>query len=123
MKRLPSLAAALVFAVDVPAQAACPVAEHLIDAYGISFAGFGKPLPKAGRPLLSGARSADLVVVRLPNRKGEVPDGFLHSALIDKASGKTWIRRKGGFVPVDEWYGPVTLKAPDLRGCALETYR
>jgi hypothetical protein len=123
MNRLSSLAAALVFAFTMPAQAACPVAEHLIDAYGISFSGFGKPLPKAEHPLLSGARTADLVVVRLPNRKGNVPDGFLHSALVDKGSGTVWIRRKGGFVPVDEWYGPVKLKTPDLAGCAVEAYR
>jgi len=123
MKRLPSLAAVLVFACAMPARAACPVAEHLIDAYGISFSGFGKPLPKAGRPQLHGARAADLVVVRLPNRKGNVSDGFLHSALVDKGSGTVWIRRKGGFVPVDEWYGPVKLKAPDLAGCAVEAYR
>ena len=123
MKPLSSLAAALVFGCSLPAQAACTAAEHLIDAYGISFSGFAKPLPKAARPLLQGARTADLVVIRLPNRKGKVPDGFLHSALIDKGSGTVWIRRKGGFVPVDEWYGPVKLKAPDLAGCAVEAYR
>ncbi|MFC5478989.1 hypothetical protein [Massilia suwonensis] len=123
MKRLSSLAVALVLGFNLPAQAACPAAEQLIDAYDISFSGFGKPLPKAERPQLHGARTADLVVVRLPNRKGKVPDGFQHSALLDKGSGTVWIRRKGGFVPVDEWYGPVKLKAPDLAGCAVEAYR
>ena len=123
MTRLPSLAAALLLAVAVPARAACPVAEQLIGAYGISFSGFDTPLPRAERPLPHGARAADLVVVRLPNKKGQVPDGFVHTALVDKGSGKIWIRRRGGFVPVDEWYGPVTLKAPDLAGCAVEAYR
>jgi len=33
LQRLSSLAAAVVLALNLPAQAACPVAEHLIDAY------------------------------------------------------------------------------------------
>jgi hypothetical protein len=121
MKRIFSLAAALVLAL--PAQAACVAADQLVQAYGISFSGFARPIPKVARPLEHGARTADLVVVRLPNAKGEVPDGFAHSALINKENKRAWIRRKGGFVPVDEWYGPVKLDSVDLGGCVVEPYR
>ena len=123
MKHLSSLAAAFILLPGSPAQAACTAADHLVERYGISFSGFDKPLPKAGQPRVHGARAEDLLVIRLPNRKGEVPDGFRHSALIDKEKGQAWIRRKGGFVPVDEWYGPVKLARLDLTGCAVEAYR
>ena len=123
MKRIPGFAAALALALALPAQASCSAADRLVDTYGISFSGFGKPIPKAARPLEHGARTADLVVIRLPNRKGNVPDGFAHSAVINKENGRAWIRRKGGFIPVDEWYGPVKLDKIDLGGCVVEPYR
>ena len=121
MKRIFGFVAAL--ALALPAQAACSAADRLVQTYGISFSGFGKPIPKAARPLEHGLRTADLVVIRLPNSKGEVPDGFAHSAVIDKENRQAWIRRKGGFVPVDEWYGPVKLEQIDLGGCVVEPYR
>jgi hypothetical protein len=121
MKRIATLAAALVLAC--PVQAACTAADRLVDTYGISFSGFQKELPEAPRPVGHGARSTDLVVIRLPNQKGDVPDGFIHSALINKESKQTWIRRKGGFVPVDKWYGPVKLETANLEGCVVEAYR
>jgi hypothetical protein len=68
-------------------------------------------------------RTEDLVVIRLPNKKGEVPDGFAHSAVINQENKHAWIRRKGGFVPVDEWYGPVKLETENLGGCVVEPYR
>ena len=121
MKRILGIVAAL--AAALPAQAACITADQLVHTWGISFAGFGKPIPKAARPLEHGARTADLVVIRLPNRKGDVPDGFAHSAVINKENRQAWIRRKGGFVPVDEWYGPVKLETLDLGGCVVEPWR
>lgn len=121
MKRILSLAALLLLCCRT--EAACPAAERLVDTYGISFSGFDKPLPKASRPLERGARTADLVVIRLPNKKGEVPDGYLHSAVLNKENGHAWIRRRGGFVPVDEWYGPVKMETTNLEGCVVETYR
>jgi hypothetical protein len=121
MKRIVVLAAALVLAS--PAIAACSAADRLVNTYGISFSGFKKHLPEAPRPVEHGARTADLVVIRLPNQKGDVPDGFMHSALIDKESRQAWIRRKGGFVPVDKWYGPVKLETVNLEGCVVEAWR
>lgn len=121
MKRILALAMAL--ALASPAIATCPVADHLVDTYGISFSGFKKQLPEAPRPVEHGARTADLVVIRLPNQKGEVPDGFMHSALINKESKQAWIRRKGGFVPVDKWFGPVKLETTNLEGCVVEAWR
>jgi hypothetical protein len=121
MKRLLGFLAAL--ALALPVQAACSAADRLVQAYGISFSGFTQQLPKASRPLEHGVRTDDLVVIRLPNKKGDVPDGFIHSAVIDKQNKHAWIRRKGGFVPVDEWYGPVKLETTDLGGCVVESYR
>jgi len=121
MKRICGLIVMLAFAQA--ANAACPVADQLIDTYGISFSGFTKALPETARPLEHGARAADLVVIRLPNRKGAVPDGFLHSALINKEAKRAWIRRKGGFAPEEKWYGPVKLDTVNLQGCAVEAYK
>lgn len=121
MRRMVGLGAAL--ALALPAQAACTAAERLVQAYAVSFSGFGKPIPAVPRPLEQGSRTEDLVVIRLPNGKGEVPDGFIHSALINKQHKRAWIRRRGGFVPVDEWYGPVKLETTNLEGCVVEAYR
>jgi hypothetical protein len=124
MKRIVGFAVAL--ALTLPARAAgaaCITADQLVQTYGISFSGFKKEIPKAPRPLEHGVRTADLVVIRLPNQKGDVPDGFAHSALINKDNKQAWIRRKGGFVPVDEWYGPVKLETVDLGGCVVEPWR
>lgn len=119
----PILGLVAVFALAPPVQAACTAAEQLVHTYGISFSGFGKPIPTAPRPLERGLRTADLVVIRLPDRKGDVPDGFAHSAVIDQGGRQAWIRRKGGFIPVDEWYGPVKLDKVDLGGCVVEPWR
>jgi hypothetical protein len=121
MKCILGLTAALVLAL--PAQAACTAADRLVQTYGISFSGFDKPIPKALRPLEHGVRTDKLVVIRLPNKKGDVPDGFIHSAVINQENQHAWIRRKGGFVPVDEWYGPVKLETVNLGGCVVEAYR
>lgn len=107
----------------LPAVAACPAAERLVKDYGISFSGFEKALPKVERSLERGARVEDLVTIRLRNKLGEVPDGFSHSAMINKQKQHAWIRRKGGFIPVDEWYGPVKLAPSELAGCKLEPWR
>jgi len=107
----------------LPAGAACTAADHIVDKYGVSFSGFSKAIPKVARPVLRGARVEDLVVIRLPNKQGQVPDGFVHSAVIDKEKRQAWIRRRGGFVHVDEWYGPIRLAQLDLAGCKLDSYR
>lgn len=107
----------------LPATAACPAADRLVDEYGIDFGGFGKAIPKVAQPVAGGTRADALVVIRLPNRKGNVPDGFRHSAVVDKEKQQAWIRRRGGFVPVDEWYGPVRVELRHLAGCVVEGWR
>ena len=121
MRQLLGFVTALSLAL--PATAACTAADRLVDEYGISFSGFKKTIPKVARPIERGARATDLVVIRLPNKKGEVPDGFTHSAVINKENMHAWIRRRGGFVYVDEWYGPVKLEKLDLKGCVAEPWR
>lgn len=110
-------------ALASPATAACTAADRLVDEVGIGFSGFKKQLPKVARPIERGTRVEDLVVIRLQNKGGEVPDGFSHSAVINKQKQQAWIRRKGGFVYVDEWYGPVKLASLDLGGCKVEPWR
>ena len=107
----------------LPARAACPAADRLVDAYGISFGGFEKAIPKVAQPIAGRTRADALVVIRLPNKRGNVPDGFRHSAVVDKEKQQAWIRRRGGFAPVDEWYGPVKVDARHLAGCKLEAWR
>jgi hypothetical protein len=103
----------------LPSSASCPIAEALIDQLGVSFSGFTKPISRVAQPAAAEA-TKDLVVVQLPNRKGYVPDGFFHSALIDRDNKRAWIHRTGGFLSVSEWYGPVDLPEIDLEGCATE---
>ena len=124
MKRLLCAIGCGVTAVPLALPAsACPVADLLIDIHGISFSGFDKAIPQGTPRFSHGTRTADLLVVPLPNKKGRVPDGFVHSALIDTAAKQAWIRRRGGFAHVDAWYGPVRLERVDLKGCAVEAYR
>jgi len=111
------------FAFSISAQANCPVADHLINEYGISFSGFKSELHKTRAPQLGRASSENAVLIKLPNKRGLVPDGFLHSALIIPSEKKAWIRRRGGFIPVEEWYGPLTLKIIDFKGCEVEKYK
>jgi len=101
----------------------CQVAENLIDKYGISFSGFKKEIPKLQEPLLHGMRSTDLILIPLKNKRGMVPDGFSHSALINIAEKKVWIKRTGGFATSLEWYGPINLNNIDLKGCKQEAYK
>ena len=121
MRQLLGFVTALSLAL--PATAACTAADRLVDEYGISFSGFKKTIPKVARPIERGTRTDDLLVIRLPNKQGEVPDGFTHSALINKETKRAWIRRRGGFVYVEEWYGPVKLGKLDLDGCKVSTWR
>ncbi|KQQ96998.1 hypothetical protein [Massilia sp. Leaf139] len=121
MRRILGLIAASIFAL--PASAACPAADRLVSEYGISFSGFKKQIPKVARPIERGTRIDDLRVLRLPNPKGHVPDGFTHAAVINKATMQAWIRRRGGFVYVEEWYGPMELRQRDMTACTLEPYR
>ena len=107
----------------LPVHAACPVADALVGQYGITFSGFEKQIPRVEQPAVHGVRTADLLVIPLPNKKGHVPDGFMHSALIDKERTQAWVQRKGGFIPVNEWYGPVKLTTTDLKGCVVTQYR
>jgi hypothetical protein len=75
--------------MTLPAKANCSVADALIKKYGISFSGFEVDLPRIFAPRLEGSRAEDLVVIRLVNKKGFVPDGFSHSALIDVSEKKS----------------------------------
>ena len=121
MRRILGFITAIGF--SLPAGAACPAADRLVAEYGITFSGFRKDIPKVTRPFERGTRVDELVVIRLPNPKGSVPDGFLHSAVVNKLKQQAWIRRRGGFVPVDEWYGPIKVDARQLAGCVVESWR
>jgi hypothetical protein len=110
--------------------AGCAAADKLIDKYGISFSGFERAIaPATARneaadkaPDTSGTKAADLVVIALSDKAVLVNDGYLHHALIDRAVKRAWIHRTGGFIGVDEWYGPVHLPHADLDGCVVERY-
>lgn len=108
MKRIVVITAAAIASGSV--FASCPVADALIEECGISFSGFERPVPKAGSEPKRDARTEELMYVALPNPKGHVFDGFTHTALVDKVRRQAWIHRTGGFVGVNEWYGPVELK-------------
>lgn len=101
----------------------CQIADKLVNEYGISFSGFKKEIPKIREPILRGMRSSDLILIPFINKRGLVPDGFFHSALINIAEKKVWIRRTGGFATSLEWYGPIELTDINLQGCKKELYK
>lgn len=115
--------ATLAVTATLPAKASCPVADALIAQYGISFSGFTHSLPRVPMPDERQSRPDDLVTLVLPNRHGNVSDGFSHSALINKDKKRAWILRTGGFVSVYEWYGPIALPVSDFSGCVTEPGR
>jgi hypothetical protein len=121
MRTAVTLVASLIGALSaLPAHAACPLADSLIDQYGISFSGFERAIPRVAAPAEKSARASALVQIRLPNRKGAVPDGFNHLAVINTEEKRAWIWRTGGFLHVREWYGPIPLQKIDLTGCLAE---
>lgn len=102
------------------AWAGCAVADALIGQYGISFSGFTQSLPRVALPAEQQSRPQALLTLDLPNRNGQVRDGFSHTALINKEQKRVWILRTGGFAGVYQWYGPVALPDADFAGCRTE---
>ena len=68
----------------------------------------------------TGTRADSLTTLSLPNGRSVVPDGFFHSALINKSDKRAWMLRVGGFPSVYEWYGPVEMENIDLKGCTVD---
>ncbi|WP_211442750.1 hypothetical protein [Collimonas humicola] len=114
-----TIAAAVTIATP-PDRANCAVADALIGQYGISFSGFTQSLPRVALPAEQQSRPQALLTLDLPNRNGQVRDGFSHTALINKEQKRVWILRTGGFAGVYQWYGPVALPDADFAGCKTE---
>lgn len=117
-----SWAAVVVLVFANTASAHCQLADTLVDAYGISFSGFTKPLPKVSEHAREQMAGQALLLLSLKNPRGSVADGFEHSALIDLKNDRAWIERRGGFIGVDEWYGPVALVDYTVLGCDVARY-
>lgn len=96
---------------------ACPLSESLMARYGVSFSGFGTPIPESAPP--DTARGGPFVRVRMPDR-ANVADGFHHTIVMDRSTKKVWILRTGGFVGVYQWFGPVDAVDASLDDCRLE---
>lgn len=120
MKRV--LAACGIFIWAHTAMAQCKLADTLIEAYGISFSGFSKALPKVSDHVRTQMAGQALLLIPLKNRRSSVADGFEHSALVDLKKDLAWIERRGGFAGIDEWYGPVALVDYTVMGCEVERY-
>lgn len=118
MLKLSIFSALMLFTIF--ARAECPVADQLISKYGISFSGFKTYPPKSNPPHLRSGDNA--VLIMLPNKKGYVPDGFFHSAVISTVGNRVWLHRIGGFPSVNEWYGPIEVGKLNLTGCRFEKY-
>lgn len=82
----------------------CDAAKAVAEQYGISPVGFSRDIPKAEQPSVK-ARGWVADVLEGP----VVPDGARHTVFIDMATHRAWIHRRGGFVLLDEWYGPVDV--------------
>lgn len=101
-------------------RAQCPLAQSIVSTWGISFSGFSKPLPLVAPAQRARMAGRNLLLLKLSNPRGAVADGFEHAVLLDLKSNQGWITRHGGFVGVDEWYGPITLPDRTVIGCDVE---
>lgn len=111
MKKLLFLMAVLLPAVSW----ACPMADVLVNRYGISFMGFRVTIPNSAGPALP---ESQLLQIPLASN-ALVSDGLYHTAFVDEASGRAWILREGGFIPIHQWFGPVDVSEVSVEGCTL----
>ena len=113
MRRL----ALLLLALPAAPAWSCDVAAYLVKTWGISFAGFERPIMPAPQNLPSSWNQADVLTIFLNSNPDLIKDGFEHRALVNPRLKQAMILRTGGFGGVHEWYGPVQLMAVDLAGC------
>ena len=104
-------AAFLITLLVAASASACPVSKALVERYGISDGGFLSP-----PPLATSRAAPSLFRIALP-KSGLVNDGFAHTLFVDRQANRAWIRRTGGLEGVEEWYGPVDVKADSLAEC------
>ena len=102
--------------------AQCPLAQRIVSIWGVSFSGISKPVPQLSAKQRAQLAGQHLLLMRLPNPGGAVADGFEHDALLDLKANRAWLARHGGFVGVDEWYGPIALPDQSVIGCDVERY-
>ncbi len=100
--------------------AQCPLADAVATRYGVSFSGFTQPLAIVAPAQRRALVSAGIQAIALDDAATHVADGFTHLLLIDSTRQTGYLARRGGFVGVDEWYGPITLPQAALTGCRFE---
>lgn len=110
MKRLAALLSLLALSASAWA---CPAGAVLAKQYNISAFGIPNTIPVTKAPT---ANLDEFVEVAFPDR-GEVRDGFYHTAFINPATRQAWIHETGGFLGVNAWYGPFDIKGLSLTGC------
>lgn len=108
---------ALLLALSAAPAWSCEVAAYLVKTWGISFAGFERPIMPAPKNLPSSWNQADAFTIFLNRNPDWIKDGFEHRAVISLSLKQAMILRTGGFGGVQEWYGPVELTAASLAGC------
>lgn len=67
-------------------------------------------LPKMGKEAAAAFDSKGMETCNIPPPPGTA-DMFSYTVYYDKAQGKYWISRTGGFAGVQELYGPMTAPA------------
>ena len=103
-----------------PAFAQCPMADAVTARYGVSFSGFTQPIAIVSPAQRRALEGAGMQAIALGDTAAHVADGFIHLLLIDTARRTGYLARRGGFVGVDAWYGPITLPQVALTGCKFE---
>jgi hypothetical protein len=93
-------------AVDAKVQAEAD-ADHVIAAYGLTWSGSTKPLPRAAHAPELPANGAALVRVLKP--PAHTADGFTQEIVIVEEPRSAWVHRTGGFAGVNQWFGPLEL--------------
>ena len=93
-------------AVDALTQAEAD-ADQVVAAYGLTWSGSTKPMPRATHAPELPADGATLVRVLKP--PAHTADGFTQEVVIIAAPRSAWVHRTGGFAGVNQWFGPLEL--------------
>ena len=93
-------------ALDAKAQAEVD-ADQVATAYGLTWSGSSKAMPRAAHAPDLPQGGATLVRVFKPPE--HTADGFTQEVVIIATPRSAWVHRTGGFAGVDQWFGPLEL--------------
>ncbi len=97
----------------------CEPARRITEAYRIEAVGSGSTRLKESQPP-DALADPDGWYSSQVDDVPHVPDGYRNTVVLYKPGNVAWVHRVGGFIWSSKWYGPVSLAAIDVSGCARD---